>query len=121
MQEKGIFRTGSLNPDVAKPSGRWSIDPGGQMVYGGDHSLTHRRTKEVLAMAHEILKKMGARKITSKDVPVNLNPRTRGHHRCHRRPPGDRGGLCRTTDCGTPFQGLVSAFSKQVSPFAQDS
>ena len=53
-------------------------DPSGQMVYGGDHSVTIRRTKEGLAMAHEILTKMGARKITSVDIPVNINPRTRG-------------------------------------------
>ena len=78
MQEQGIFRTGSLNPTVAKPSGRWSIDPSGRMVYGGDHSLTIRRAKEGLAMAHEILTRMGARKITSRDIPVTLNPRTRG-------------------------------------------
>ena len=78
MREKGIFRTGSLNPNVAKPSGRWSIDPKGQMVYGGDHSLTIRRAKQGLAMAHEILTKMGAREITSIDIPVDINPRTRG-------------------------------------------
>ncbi len=78
MQEKDIFRTGSLNPNVAKPSGRWFMDPSGEMVYGGDHSLTLRRAKEGLAMAHEILTKMGARKITPIDIPVTLNSRTRG-------------------------------------------
>ena len=78
MREKGIFRTGSLNPNVAKPSGRWSLDPKGQMVYGGNHSLTIRRAKQGLAMAHEILTKMGARKVTAIDIPVDINPRTRG-------------------------------------------
>ena len=78
MREKIIFRTGSLNPNVAKPSGRWFMDPSGEMVYGGDHSLTLRRAKEGLAMAHEILTKMGAGKITPIDIPVTLNSRTRG-------------------------------------------
>ena len=65
-------------------------DPSGHMVYGGDHSVTIRRTKEGLAMAHEILTKMGARKITSVDIPVNINPRTRGQTPGGCLPGGDR-------------------------------
>ncbi|MDA2935350.1 GMC family oxidoreductase [Acidobacteria bacterium AH-259-D05] len=78
MREKGIFRTGSLDPTVAKPSGRWSIDPNGKLVYGGNHSLTIRRAREGLAIAHEILTKMGARKITSINIPVTIHSGTRG-------------------------------------------
>ena len=99
MREKGIFRTGSLNPNVAKPSGRWSIDPKGQMVYGGDHSLTIRRAKQGLAMAHEILTKMGARRITSRGIPVNLNPRTRGQ----RLVGACRAGIDRKTSVVNPY------------------
>ncbi|MBI2821409.1 MAG: GMC family oxidoreductase, partial [Acidobacteria bacterium] len=80
MREKGIFRTGSLNPAMAKSPGRWSIDPRGKLVYDGDHSLTIRRAKEGLAIAHEILKKMGARKITSIDIPVTFSRATGGSH-----------------------------------------
>ena len=99
IREKEIFRTGSLNPDVAKPSGRWSIDPRGQMVHGGDHSLTIRRAKEGLAMAHEILTKMGARRITSRGIPVNLNPRTRGQ----RLVGACRAGIDRKTSVVNPY------------------
>ena len=78
MREKGIFRTGSLSPEMVKPSGRWSTDPHGNLVYGGNHSLSIRRAREGLAIAHEILTKMGARKITPIDIPVIINSRTRG-------------------------------------------
>ena len=99
LREKEISRTGSLNPNVAKPSGRWSIDSSGQLVYGGDHSLTIRRAKEGLAMAHEILTKMGARRITSRGIPVNLNPRTRGQ----RLVGACRAGIDRKTSVVNPY------------------
>ena len=99
LREKEIFRTGSLNPNVAKPSGRWSIDSSGQLVYGGDHSLTIRRAKEGLAMAHEILTKMGARRITSRGIPVNLNPQTRGQ----RLVGACRAGIDRKTSVVNPY------------------
>jgi len=81
MQEKGILRTGSLRPSVGKGSGRWFIDADGKMLYGGDHSLTIRRAKEGMAIAREVLEKMGARKITSIDIPVRITEATRGGHR----------------------------------------
>ena len=86
MREKGILRTGSLSPSVSKPSGRWYIDPDGQLLYGGDHSLTIRRAKEGRAIAYEVLEKMGAKKISSLDTPVTITPRTGGSH---------KGGSCR--------------------------
>jgi choline dehydrogenase-like flavoprotein len=80
MQEGGIFHTGTLNPSMAKSPGRWSFDPNGNLVYEGDHTLTIRRAKEALGISHEILTKMGARKITPIDIPVHLNRATRGSH-----------------------------------------
>lgn len=80
MKEKGILRTGSLNPAMAKASGRWSFDPKGNLVYSGDHSLVVRRAREGLEIAHSILTEMGARKITSKDIPARINQATRGSH-----------------------------------------
>ena len=80
MREKGVFRTGSLNPAMAKSPGRWSIDPVKRIVYQGDHSMTIRRAKEALAISHAILTKMGARKITPIDIPVTINSETRGSH-----------------------------------------
>jgi choline dehydrogenase-like flavoprotein len=81
MQEKGILRTGSLRPSVGKGSGRWFIDADGKMLYGGDHSVTIRRAKEGMVIAREVLGKMGARKITSIDIPVRITEATRGGHR----------------------------------------
>ena len=81
MREGGIFRVGTLNPAMAKAPGRWAMDPDGRILYSGDHSLTIRRAKEALGISHEILKKMGARKITSIDVPVPMTPTTSGSHR----------------------------------------
>ena len=81
MREKVVLRTGSLSPGVCKPSGRWYIDPDGKMLYGGDHSLTIRRTKEGRQMAYEVLQKMGARRITSPNTPVRITPSSRGEHR----------------------------------------
>jgi len=81
MREGGIFRIGTLNPAMAKAPGRWAMDPDGRILYSGDHSLTIRRAKEALGISHEILKKMGARKITSIDVPVPMTPTTSGSHR----------------------------------------
>mgnify|MGYP000654486425 CR=1 FL=1 len=57
------------------------MNPDGKILYGGDHSLTIRRSKEGMAIAHEVLKKMGARKITSIDIPVTITEATRGSHR----------------------------------------
>ncbi len=81
MREKGILRTGSLSPSVSKPSGRWSIDPDGKLLYGGDHSLTLRRVKEGSQIAREVLEQMGAAQIRSARIPSNLSPRTGGSHR----------------------------------------
>ena len=81
MQSKGILRTGSLRPSVGKGSGRWAMNPDGKILYGGDHRLTIRRSKEGMAIAHEVLKKMGTRKITSIDIPVTITEATRGSHR----------------------------------------
>jgi choline dehydrogenase-like flavoprotein len=80
MREKGIVRTGSLNPSMAKGPGRWSLDPNGKLVYSGDHSLTIRRAREGLEIAHGILQKMGARKITSIDIRIPITSATRGSH-----------------------------------------
>lgn len=80
MHDKGIFRTGSLNPSMSKASGRWSFDPKGNLIYSGDHSVLIRRAREGLDIAHTILKEMGANKITSKDVPARINEGTRGSH-----------------------------------------
>ena len=81
MREKGVLRTGSLSASVSKPSGRWYIDPDGQLLYGGDHSLTLRRVKEGMEIARGVLEQMGASQITSGQVPVNLSPRTGGSHK----------------------------------------
>lgn len=81
IKEKGILRTGSLSPSNSKPSGRWYIDPDGQLLYGGDHSLTIRRAKEGRAIAYEVLEKMGGKKISSLDTPVTITPRTGGSHK----------------------------------------
>jgi len=80
MREKGILRTGSLRPSVAKPSGRWYFNPDGKLMLGGDHSLTIRRHREGLAIAHEVLTEMGASKVTSMDVPVVMGPSSLGAH-----------------------------------------
>jgi choline dehydrogenase-like flavoprotein len=80
MKDKGIFRTGSLNPAMAKAAGRWSFDSKGTMVYSGDHSVVVRRAREGLEIAHGILKEMGASQITSKDIPARINSATRGSH-----------------------------------------
>jgi choline dehydrogenase-like flavoprotein len=81
MREKGILRTGSLRPSLAKPSGRWSIESNGKLLYGGDHSLTIRRAKEGMEMAREVLEKMGARKITSTQIRVRITSGTAGSHK----------------------------------------
>jgi choline dehydrogenase-like flavoprotein len=81
IKEKGILRTGSLSPSNSKPSGRWYIDPDGQLLYGGDHSRTIRRAKEGRAIAYEILEKMGGKQISSLDTPVTITPRTGGSHK----------------------------------------
>ncbi|MEE8348895.1 MAG: GMC family oxidoreductase [Acidobacteriota bacterium] len=80
MKDKGLARTGSLNPAMAKASGRWSLDAKGNLTYSGDHSVVVRRAREGLELAHGILTKMGAKKITSKDVPARINSATRGSH-----------------------------------------
>ncbi len=80
MRENGILKVGSLNPAISKASGRWFLDPDGRQVYGGDHSLTIRRIREALQIAHEVLVKMGARKITPIDIPVRITSGTRGSH-----------------------------------------
>ena len=51
------------------------------MLYGGDHALTIRRAKEGMAISRSILEKMGARRITSTQIPVELTPQTSGSHR----------------------------------------
>ena len=79
MREKGVLRTASLSGSVSKPSGRWYIDPDGQILYGGDHSLTIRRAQEGQEIAREILEQMGAREIMASQV--NVTPRTFGTHR----------------------------------------
>ncbi|MBI2821905.1 MAG: hypothetical protein HYX74_06745, partial [Acidobacteria bacterium] len=81
MKENGILRTGSLSPSVSKPSGRWHIDGRGNLLYGGDHSLTIRRAKEGMEIARAVLEKMGARRITSTQIPVTLTPQTGGSHK----------------------------------------
>lgn len=81
IREKGILRTGSLSPSNSKPSGRWHINPDGQLLYGGDHSLTIRRAKEGRAIAYEVLEKMGGKQISSVDTPVTITPRTGGSHK----------------------------------------
>ncbi len=80
MKGGGIFRTGTMNPAMAKGAGRWSFDPQGNLVYGGDHSVVIRRAHEGLEIAHGILTEMGASEITSKDVPARINSATRGSH-----------------------------------------
>ena len=93
MKNKGILRTGSLNPSMAKATGRWSFDSRGSLVYSGDHSMVVRRAREGLEIAHGILTEMGAREITSKDIPARINSATRGSHLV---------GSCRAgTDPGT--------------------
>jgi len=81
MREKGVLRTGSLSPSVSKGSGRWFINEDGKMLYGGDHSLTIRRAKEGMEMSRAVLEKMGARRITPTQIPVELTPQTSGSHR----------------------------------------
>ena len=80
MKEKGILRTGSVRLSVTKPSGRWSINPEGKMLYSGDHTLTLRRFREGTAKAQEILRRMGARSITSPPA-LKITPQTRGEHK----------------------------------------
>lgn len=81
MKEQGILRTGYLSPSVAKPSGRWVFTSEGRMEYGGDHGLTIRRAKEGLAMAREVLARMGAKRITPTDIPVRVNSGSGGAHK----------------------------------------
>jgi choline dehydrogenase-like flavoprotein len=81
MREKMILHTGSLRPAISKPSGRWAFNADGEILFGGDHSLTIKRAKEGMEIAHSILKEMGPREITSIDVPVGFTPRTSGSHR----------------------------------------
>jgi choline dehydrogenase-like flavoprotein len=80
MRDKGTFRTGTLNPAMAKSLGRWNMDPAGKLVYKGDHSLVVKRSRDSLEIAHEILTKMGARKITPRERPANINEGTGGSH-----------------------------------------
>ena len=80
MREKGVLRTGSISLSVVKPSGRWDIDPNGKKLYRGDHSLTVQRIQEGREIARGILEKMGARKITPINAPMNMTPQMRGQH-----------------------------------------
>lgn len=43
--------------------------------------MTIRRAKEALEIAREVLQKVGARKITSIDIPIPITRETRGSHR----------------------------------------
>jgi len=80
MKNNDILRTGSIRLRVVKPSGRWFIGPDGEMLYGGDHTLTLQRIREGIEKAREILSEMGAQRITSPTVG-DFAPQTRGEHK----------------------------------------
>ena len=80
MKDKGILRTGTIRLRVVKPSGRWFIGPEGEMLYGGDHTLTLQRIREGIEKAREILDEMGGQEITSPTVE-EFAPQTRGEHK----------------------------------------
>jgi len=99
MREKGHLCTGYISSSVSKSSGRWHIDPDGQLLYDGDHGLTIRRAKEGMEIAREVLEKMGARKITSTQIPVNITPRIGGSHKVG----SCRAGIDRETSVVNPY------------------
>ena len=80
MRDNGVLSTGTIRLRVVKPSGRWSIGPEGEMLYGGDHALTLQRIQEGIEMAREILDEMGGQRITSPTVEA-FAPQTRGEHK----------------------------------------
>lgn len=80
MKKKDVLRTGSISLRVIKPSGRWSIDPEGGLVYGGDQGLTLRRMREGTEKAREVMKRMGAQAIFSLE-PEAPPTRARGEHK----------------------------------------
>ena len=99
MREKGILRAGAISLSVVKPSGRWDVDPNGKRLYRGDHSLTLQRVQEGREIARGILEKMGARKITPINTPMNMTPQMRGQHMVG----SCRAGVDRKTSVVNPY------------------